>query len=157
RQKLHSSEAARKEVQAQVKTAEVALTQSRAALDQARSDVTVAAAAIEVEREDVRRVEALLSYAKITAPFDGIITQRHIDTGELTRAAADTEPLFVLARSDVVTIAVDVPEVFAATVEPGDRATVAIQAMKGQTVAGKVTRTSWALEPRTRTLHVEID
>jgi multidrug efflux pump subunit AcrA (membrane-fusion protein) len=58
-----------------------------------------------------------------------------------------------------VTIALDVPEVFAATVEPGDRAAVTIQAPKGQTVRGKVTRTSWALEPRTRTrtLSVEID
>jgi RND family efflux transporter MFP subunit len=157
RNKLRSSEASSQEVQAQVKTAEVALTQSRAALDQAHSDVAVAGAAIDVAREDARRVEALCGYTRIEAPYDGIITQRNLDTGQLTRVGNDSEPLFVLVRSDVVTIAMDVPEAFAAEVEPGDRATVAIQAMKGRTVEGKVSRTSWALEPKTRTLRIEID
>jgi HlyD family secretion protein len=157
RHKLHSSEASREEVRAQVKTAEVALTQSRALLDQARSDVAAAAAAIEVAREDARRVEAMLGYTKIEAPFDGIVTRRNVDTGQLTRPGSDADPLFVVARSDLVTITVDVPEMFAIAVEPGDRATVALQAMKGRTVEGTVARTSWSLDPRTRTLRVEID
>ena len=62
-----------------------------------------------------------------------------------------------MARSDIVTIAVDVPEMFAAEVNPGDRASVKLQAMNGRTVEGKVTRISWALDPKTRTLRVEID
>ena len=157
RNKLRSSEASREEVRAQVKTAEVALTQSRAALDQARSDVVAAAAAIEVAKEDVRRVEAMLGYTKIEAPFDGIVTHRNVDTGQLTRPGSDADPLFVVARSDIVTITVDVPEMFAVAVEPGNRATIALQAMKGRTVEGTVTRTSWSLDPRTRTLRVEID
>ncbi len=157
RNKLRSSEASREEVRAQVKTAEVALTQSRAALDQARSDVVAAAAAIEVAKEDAHRVEAMLGYTKIEAPFDGIVTHRNVDTGQLTRPGSDADPLFVVARFDIVTITVDVPEMFAVAVEPGDRATVALQAMKGRTVEGTVTRTSWSLDPRTRTLRVEID
>jgi HlyD family secretion protein len=157
RNKLRSSEASREEVRAQVKTAEVALTQSRAALGQARSDVVAAAAAIEVAREDARRVEALLAYTRIEAPFDGIVTARNVDTGQLTRPGSDSDPLFILNRSDIVTIAIDVPETFATEVNPGDRATIALQAMKGETVEGKVTRTAWALDPRTRTLRVEID
>ena len=56
-----------------------------------------------------------------------------------------------------MTIAVDVPEVFATEVNPGDRATVELQAMKGKTVEGKVSRISWALDPKTRTIRVEID
>ena len=157
RNKLRSSEASREEVRAQVKTAEVALDQSRAGRDQARSDVLAAAAAIEVAKEDAHRVEALLRYTKIEAPFDGIVTHRNVDTGQLTRPGSDADPLFVVARFDVVTISVDIPEMFAVAVEPGDRASIALQAMKGKIVEGTVTRTSWSLDPRTRTLRVEID
>ena len=60
-------------------------------------------------------------------------------------------------RSDIVTIKVDVPEMYATEVNPGDRAEVKLQAMKGKTVEGKVSRISWALDPKTRTIRVEID
>jgi HlyD family secretion protein len=157
RNKLRASEATRDEVRAQVKTAEAALAQSRAALDQAQSDLGAAAAAIKVAEEDARHAEALLGYAKIEAPFDGIVTQRNVNTGDLTQPGADQPPLFIVARSDVVTIRVDVPEAFAAAVNPGDRAEVKLQEMKGKTVEGKVSRISWALAPKTRTIRVEID
>ena len=157
RSKLRSAEAARAEIDAQVKTAEVAVIQSRAALDQAQSDLGAAAAAIEVAKEDTRRVEALLGYCKIEAPMDGIVTQRNVNTGDLTRPGADAEPLFIVARSDIVTIRVNVPEGFAAEVNPGDRAKVKLQEMNGKTVEGKVSRISWALDPKTRTIRVEID
>jgi multidrug resistance efflux pump len=99
----------------------VALVQSRAALDQARSDVVAAASAIEVAREDARRVEALLGYTRIEAPCDGIIAARNVDTGQLTRPGSDSDPLFIVDRSDIVTITIDVPETFATEVNPGDR------------------------------------
>jgi RND family efflux transporter MFP subunit len=99
----------------------------------------------------------MLGYARIEAPFDGVITRRNVDTGHLTRPGADAPPLFVAARTDVVTIAVDIPETYATDVDPGDRALVKLQAMKGRTVEGKVTRTAWALDPKTRTIRVEID
>ncbi len=99
----------------------------------------------------------ILGYTKIQAPFDGIVTRRNVDTGQLTQPGATGEPLFIVARSDVVTITVDVPEAFAPALNPGDRAEVKLQAMKGRTVAGKVSRISWALDPKTRTIRAEID
>jgi RND family efflux transporter MFP subunit len=157
RNKLRSSEAARDEVRAQVRTAEVAVTQSRAARDHANADLGAAAATIDVAQEDARGVDAWLGYAKIAAPFDGIVTLRNVNTGDLTQPGADQPPLFVVARSDIVTIRVDVPEVYAPAVNPGDRAEIKLQAMTGRTVAGKVSRISWALDPKTRTIRVEID
>ncbi len=56
-----------------------------------------------------------------------------------------------------MTIRVNVPEAFAAEVNPGDRASVRLQEMKGRVVEAKVTRTAWSLDPRTRTIRVEID
>jgi HlyD family secretion protein len=155
--KLRSAEAACAEIDAKVKTALVAVLQCHAARDQARTDLAAAAASVEVAKEDARRSEALLGYCKIEAPFDGIVTHRNVDTGDLTRAGADAEPLFVIARFDIVTIRVNVPEGFASEVHPGDRASVKLQEMKGQIVEGKVSRVSWALDPKTRTMRAEID
>jgi RND family efflux transporter MFP subunit len=157
RSKLHSAESARDEIRARVRSADAALVESRAALDRARSDVVAATAGIDVAREDARGVEAMLEYTKVVAPFDGVITRRYVDTGHLTKPGADAAPLFVAARTDMVTIAVDVPEHFATDVKPGDRVLVKLQAMKGRTVEGKVTRTTWALDPKTRTIRTESD
>jgi RND family efflux transporter MFP subunit len=155
--KLHSAEATLDEVQAKVKSAEAALAEARSELEKARSDVNAAAASIEVARSQTREAEAMLGYARIEAPFDGIITRRNVDTGHLTRPGADSAPLFVAARSDIVTIAVDIPETYSTDVNPGDRALIKLQAMKGRMVEGKVTRTAWALDPKTRTIRTEID
>ena len=157
RNKLRASEATRDEVGAQVASAEVAVTQARAAQEQAHSNVGAAAATIEVAKAEARHAEALLGYARIEAPFDGIIIQRNVDTGDLTQPGADQLPLFVIARSDIVTIWVAIPEVFAPAVNPGDRAEIKLQAVPGPAIVGKVTRISWALDPKVRTLRAEID
>ncbi len=117
-----SAEAAREEIEAQVKTAEAAVAQSRAGLDKARSDLAAAKSGIAVARSEARRVETLLGFAKIVAPFDGVVTRRNVDTGHLTIPGAQGEPLFVVARSDLVTVSVAVPELFVAAVDPGDLA-----------------------------------
>jgi RND family efflux transporter MFP subunit len=157
RSKLHSAESSRDEVRAQVKSAEAALSEVRSELDKARSDVVAATASIEVARSEAQHAKAMLGYAKIEAPFDGVITRRNIDTGHLTRPGSDAPPLFVAARTDIVTIAVDIPETYSIDVKPGDRAVIELQATKGRTVEGQVTRTAWALDPKTRTIRTEID
>jgi HlyD family secretion protein len=157
RNKLRASEATRDEVGAQVASAEVSVIQAVAARDQAHSDLGAAAAAIEVAKAEARHAEALLGYARIEAPFDGIVIQRNVDTGDLTQPGADQLPLFVIARSDIVTIWVAIPEVFAPAVNPGDRALIKLQAVPGPAIEGKVTRISWALDPKVRTLRAEID
>ena len=84
RSKLRSSESSREEFYAQIKTAEVAVRQGHALLDKARSDVSLAAASIKVARFDARRVQATRGYATIVAPYDGVVTQRNVDVGNLT-------------------------------------------------------------------------
>ena len=157
RSKLRASEAACEENSAMIKTAEVALIQSRATLDAARADVVAATSAIDVAKADAETVESRLAYTKIQAPFDGIITQRNVNTGDLTQPGGDKLPLFIISRSDIITIRVNVPEAFAEAVNLGDRASVKLQELKGKTVQGKVSRVSWAIDPKVRTLRVEID
>jgi HlyD family secretion protein len=157
RSKLRSSESTRDEVYAQVKTAEAAVRQGQALLAKARSDVTASAAGIKVARSDLRRVQALREYATIVAPYDGVVTRRNVDVGDLTRTGSQGEPLFIVARDDLVRITVSVPEMYATAVDPGDRALIRLQALPGKDFEGKVTRTSWTLDAKNRTLRTEVD
>jgi HlyD family secretion protein len=157
RSKLEAAQAARDEIRAQVKSAEAAKAQAVAERDKSRADVGSAAARVDVAKSEARRVEAMLGYTKIEAPFDGVVTHRDVDPGHLTTPGAAGEPIFVVASFDRVTITVGVPEADAPFVNPGDSAQVRLLALDGKTFEGKVTRTAWALDVDTRTLHVEID
>jgi HlyD family secretion protein len=157
RSKLKSSESAREEVYAQVKTAEAAVRQIQAMLDKARSDVTAAAASIKVARFDAQRIQAMRSYATIVAPYDGVVTRRNVDVGDLTAPGIQGQALFTVARDDLVRIAVSVPEMYATAVDPRDRVLIRLQALAGKDFEGKVTRTSWTLDAKNRTLRTEID
>jgi len=157
RNKLRSSEAAREEVYAQVKTAEVAVRQGQAMLDKARADVSAAAASIKVARFDAQRIQAMRGYTKIVAPYDGVVTRRNVNAGDLTTPGTQGQPLFTVARDDLVRIIVSVPEMYATEVGPGDRVQIRLQALTGKDFEGKVTRTSWTLDAKNRTLHAEID
>jgi RND family efflux transporter MFP subunit len=157
RSKLQAAESAREELHAQVASAEAAVKQSVALLDRARADVTAAAATIKVARLDVARVQALRAYETIVAPYDGVVTHRDVDVGDLTEPGIQGRPLFVVARDDIVRISVNVPEMYATEVNAGDPVLVRLQALAGRRFEGKVTRTSWMLDARNRTLRTEVD
>ena len=157
RNQLKAAEATQEEVRAQVKSAEAALAEAKALLDKARSDVQTAMSHIDVALYEAERAEAMASYRKILAPFDGIVIKRNVDPGHLTTPGATGELLFIVARSDIVTITVGVPETDAPFVNSRDPATVRLQAVEGKIFEGAVTRTAWALDSATRTLQTEID
>jgi RND family efflux transporter MFP subunit len=157
RSKREAAEAARAEVAAQVKTAEAAVRQAQAMLDRAKADATAAAAGVKVARFDARRAEALRSFATIAAPYDGTVTQRGTNVGDLTEPGPNGKPLYTVARDDRVRVVVNVPEMFATAVEPGDPVRVRLQALPGRVVEGKVARSSWALEKKSRSVRVEVD
>jgi HlyD family secretion protein len=102
-------------------------------------------------------VQALREYETIVAPYDGIVTHRHVHVGDLTEPGIHSQPLFTVARDDIVRIIVSVPEMYATEVNPGDRALIRLQALTGGDFEGKVTRTSWTLDAKNRTLRTEID
>jgi RND family efflux transporter MFP subunit len=157
RSKLEAAQAAREETSALVRSAEAALAQAKAELAKSRSDVTAAAARVDVAKANLVAAEAMAGYAKIVAPFDGVITRRHVHTGHLPVPGGAGDPLFVAERTDRLRIVVGVPEVDAPFVQPGDRAEVRLQALEGRVVEGKVSRISWSLDRATRTLRAEID
>jgi multidrug efflux pump subunit AcrA (membrane-fusion protein) len=154
---LRAAEAALQEVEARVKSAEAQRLESTARKDRAAADVKVAAAKEKVAVADEARVKALVGYTHIVAPFKGRVTARHVDVGHFLQPNQAGEPLFVVTQADPVRVFVDVPEVDAAWVKAQDPATVRVQALRGRAFPGNVTRTAWALDPRSRTLRTAID
>ena len=157
RSKMKSSESAREEVHAQIHTAEAAVRQSQAMLALAGANGFAAKAGIKVARFDADHARATRDYATIMAPFSGRITERNLNVGDLTEEGTHGKPLFVVARDDVLRITLNVPEMYAFAVDPGDQALIQVQALDGKVIYGKVTRTSWMLDAKSRTLHTEVD
>ena len=146
RSKLRGAEAMLEEVEARVKSSTAAVDRAKAGLDKVVADLGAATAGVDVARSEVRVAEVLLAYNPVVAPYDGVVTRRGLDTGQLTVPGGQGEPLYVVARSDLVTVVVDVPELFAAAIDLGDRATIRVQAITGRGFEGKVARTAYALD-----------
>jgi RND family efflux transporter MFP subunit len=131
-----------------------------------RNSVTQKALAEAKSRLDVAlaqlaEAEAEMAYATIEAPFDGIVTSREIDPGDMVYQASSAkgsgQPLLRVAQVEVIRVKTFVPERDSIWVDIGDAATVAFEALPGRTFAGKVARFSGVLDPTTRTMLVEID
>jgi HlyD family secretion protein len=148
--------AARKEVVARVASANAAVKKAEADRDKAVADVDAAKARLEVAKAEASRVDALRSYTKIKAPFDGVVTRRAVTRGDFVKGG-DKTPLFSVARTDPVRVVVQVPEADAGLVAVGQEVRLTLQGGVEATEVGKVTRTSWSLEPGSRTLRTEID
>ncbi|GGA44369.1 efflux RND transporter periplasmic adaptor subunit [Dyella nitratireducens] len=108
---------------------------------------------------NVKRLEQLQSYEKVYAPFDGVITVRNVDVGALIDAGNSGPPaaLFELSEIDRLRIFVNVPQDDAPYVTAGTKAQLTLSQYPGRTFAGTVARTAGAIDPRSRTLRVEVD
>ena len=106
----------------------------------------------------MQRYDDLVSFQEIKAPFDGVVTVRNYDKGALILADSTAAlPMFHVAQIDMVRVFVNVPQVFASQVRPGQTAVVYRQEHPGRKFSGKVTRTASALDPNTRTMLTEVD
>jgi RND family efflux transporter MFP subunit len=120
--------------------------------------VAVAQANITAQEAQLRVLRQQKAYQRVVAPFDGVITQRNIDVGDLVEAdAASGTILFTLMHSDTIRIQLYVPQNEAFGISPGVEAVVRVPEMPGREFPGTVTRIADALQPGTRTLLTEID
>ena len=123
--------------------------------------LTEAKGRLDTARAKQAEVEAQMAYATIEAPFDGIVTSRAIDPGDMVYQASSpkggNEPLLRVAEVDVMRVKTYVPERESAWVDVGDAATVTFDALSGKVFTGQVARAADALDAATRTMLVEID
>lgn len=132
---------------------------SQAQVDAAKSALAAARQQLEVAKANLKHYAALHQYARITSPYDGVVTWRFSDTGSLVQAGTSNNsglPVVTVAEVDVLRLRIPVPESLAAKVRVGDEAEVRVSAT-GEQFGGKVTRYTDALDPSTRTMQVEID
>jgi RND family efflux transporter MFP subunit len=108
---------------------------------------------------DVARLEELQSYEKIYAPFDGVITARNTDIGDLISAGAGTRnsELFRMQATGTLRIYVAIPEIYAPQIHVGAEAGVTLDEYPGQTFEGTLVRTDKAINQLSRTLLAEVD
>lgn len=116
--------------------------------------------AVKSAESNVQRLEALQSFERVYAPFDGVITARNIDIGQLINAGAASEAgtqLFHMESIDVLRVYVNVPQPYARGAVPGVKAELTLPEYPGQRFPGKIVRTARAIDPSSRTLLVEVD
>jgi RND family efflux transporter MFP subunit len=121
-----------------------------------QADFKLKTAAAEAARAEVRRLEKLKSFARITAPFAGTITVRNIDEGDLIAAGAGKE-LFHLAQTRKLRIFVQVPQDMARSIRTGQTAEMTVPEIPGRAFKPKVIRTAGMIASDSRTLLVELE
>jgi multidrug resistance efflux pump len=160
-ERYESARAGSAAARAAVGDARAELEKASAKSEAAAADVKVAESLIGVARKDREKAEALLGFATIRAPFDGVVTRRKVDPGDFVQnaATASTEPLLSVVRDDIVTIYMKVPDKFAPFVKPGTTAFLQLDLLPGLVIEGKVTRYSPTLDnpEHDRTMRVEVD
>ncbi len=169
---LRSSTAARNKATASIKRAKAELLSAEATLKKALVDVRVAEADLKVAESEQRYAKAWVDYLTLTAPYDGVIFARNANTFDFVMPTTGdptayylspdispgaASPIYVVERTDIVRVFVDIPEQDANYVHIGSRATVLARAYRDKPIPGLVTRTSWALNMKSRTLRAEID
>ena len=129
---------------------------SRQDTDTYVNQVASTAAAVKSAQANVERLRQLQSFEKVYAPFDGVITARNIDTGQLIDPGAGKE-LFHLQALQTLRVYANLPQIYSSNVKPGAKIDLTFAEHAGKIYQGSLVRTSDAIDPVSRTLLIEID
>jgi RND family efflux transporter MFP subunit len=129
---------------------------SRQDTDTFVSQAAATAASVKSAQANVQRLRELQSFEKVYAPFDGVVTARNIDTGQLIDQGAAKE-LFHMQATQTLRIYTNLPQIFSQSVKPGSKIDVTFAEHPGKIYQGTLMRTADAIDPSSRTLLVEVD
>lgn len=125
-------------------------------LDRAKSAMESAKSAYDASKAGTAHSSQLKQYLRITAPFDGVITERNVSAGALAGTGSNT-PLFMIAQSNKLRLTLSLPERHASSVYEGMPATFTVSSQPGKTFDAKLSRTSGLLDQQDRSLTLEFD
>jgi len=126
--------------------------------DEKTSDFTAKQASVAAAQANVNRLEALESFKRITAPFDGIVTARKTDIGDLIDAGGgDGHELFTVSDARQLRVYVSVPQSDAAAIKPGMTATLTVPERPGMKFDAKLVDTDDSITPSSGTLLVQLE
>jgi RND family efflux transporter MFP subunit len=129
---------------------------SRQDTDTFVNQATATAAAVRSAQANVERLRDLKSFESVYAPFDGVVTARTVDTGQLIDPGAGKE-LFHLQAIQTLRVYANVPQLYSQSVKRGAKIGLTFAEHPGKTYMGTLVRTADAIDPASRTLLVEID
>jgi len=125
--------------------------------DTKNGDLAAKAALTAAARANVARLEALESFKRITAPFDGVVTTRSTDIGALINAGAPTStPLFTVADVSRLRIYVSVPQAYSADIKPGMAARFTVPEYPGRSFTANLAASADAITPQTGALLIQL-
>ena len=127
-------------------------------LEAAASKMQGDSATAQGEYANYKAQEAMKGYLVITAPFDGVITERNVHPGALAGPGAqNAKPMLVLQQLSMLRLVVDIPEQYAAQVKNGDVVHYKTNALPGQDFSAEISRSSQSLNNNFRSETIEID
>jgi RND family efflux transporter MFP subunit len=128
-------------------------------VDNAVQNEAASAATVKSAQANVSRLQQLVGYEKVYAPFDGVITVRNVDVGALVDADTNTagKELFHLASTSTLRVYVSVPEAYSRSALPGVNAFLTLNEFAGRQFKGTIVRNADAIDMNSRTLLVEVD
>lgn len=135
---------------------------SKQETDVAVSGAAAKQAAVDAAEANVRRLQQLVSFEKVYAPYSGVVTERNTDLGDLIDAGSPSasntaKELFRIASVDKLRVFVPVPEVYSPSIKNGSKVSLTLDEYPGQDFIGTVARNSNAIDMNSRTLNVEVD
>jgi RND family efflux transporter MFP subunit len=114
------------------------------------------ASAVKSAQANLQRLKELQAFEKVYAPFDGVVTARNVDTGQLISQGSTTE-MFHLQALETVRVYTNVPQIYSQSVKRGMQIPLTFPEYPGKTFTGTLVRTADAIDPVSRTLLVEVD
>jgi RND family efflux transporter MFP subunit len=129
-------------------------------VDNAVQNAASKEAVVKAAQANVRRLEQMVSFEKLYVPFDGVVTARNTDIGQLIDSGSSGGPqreLFHVAAIDKLRVFVNVPQVYSHATRPGIKGDLTLPEIPGRRFEGTLVRTADAIDPATRTLLVEVD
>lgn len=125
--------------------------------DERRSAYEQAIANVGALEANIQRLKELLGFARILAPFDGVITRRNVNVGDLVEAGtSSSRPLFVLTQISTLRVYIYVPQAYSNGISAGQTVSLRQAELPGQKFDAKIVRTARAIDPASRSLQVEI-
>jgi len=132
---------------------------SKQDVDNAHGDFEAKKATVASAQSNVRRLEETLAFNKIYAPFDGIITARNTDVGQLIDSGSGgaAKEMFHIQSTRVLRVYINVPQQYSQAAKPGLTADLTLAEFPGRKFKGQLVRTANAIDQASRTLLVEVD
>ena len=132
---------------------------SKQDVEEKEEDLASKSGAVKAAQADLDRLQAMKEFARIVAPFDGVVTKRTADIGALVSAgpASNGEPLFAVADTHILRVYVNVPQSYSAQIVPGMAVSLVVPEYPGRAFIAKLVSTSNAIAAQSSTLLVEFE